>query len=194
MATGIGSSFIIDGTILECNTHIAGWVGASPITVINKNNKRETKTLDEICGGRAIVDALKPISPNDIINDNIDDEKDKEKLIKVLTDAGYYLGLGICICLNMMKCKRIIFGGGVFNFKYIYDAMIKSINENMIVKELVDNCKMELCRQNNELVCIGALTLAKNKIDSHVVENNAKIVNGQNQSIMIIDELLSVLQ
>ena len=164
--TGIGSAFLIDGDILECNDSIAGWVGGCPVVIIDKDDKKESKILDDVCGGKAIVKQLSPISPSDVADNNIDDEKDQIKVEKILNDAGYYMGIGVCLCLNMMKCKRIVFAGGVFNFPYFYDAMIKSINDNMCIKELKDNCIMGICKEYNELVCIGTLILANKNVKS----------------------------
>ena len=107
--TGIGSAFLIDDNILECNDNIAGWVGGCPVTIINdKDDTKESKILDDVCGGKAIVKALAPILPSDIVDNNVDDEKDQIKIEKVLNDAGYMGSLHFCLCFlgNMMKCKK----------------------------------------------------------------------------------------
>ena len=45
--------------------------------------------------------------------------------------------------------------------------MMKSINDNMCIKELVDNCIMGICKRYNELVCIGTLVLAARNVQSN---------------------------
>ena len=187
VGTGVGSAFKVDGKILEGFNKSGGFLGACPIVITTnetndtkQTNLKTSKLVDQLCGGRCIVKLLSDInvSPNQV-NIIMNDKNNKlyEKVKNILYNVGYYLGISLCIILNMLDCHRIIFAGGVLNFPLIYDTMIETIKENIFIKEMFDNYIFEKYEQINNIVAMGSLLAAKTANNMNKQSNKNELID-----------------
>jgi len=175
VGTGIGTSFLVEGTILKGSKGWAGCFGTAPIMI----STTQSSTLDQLAGGRHILKKVQEegYSVDDLcqvliklkqegnirkefLNEEIKHQNQliEKKLLKIILDAGYALGIGLSTILNIFNPSLIVLAGGVLNFPGYLDAALQSAKENTnIVGELWSQCKIVESEYRNELVAVGAL-------------------------------------
>jgi len=171
VGTGIGSSFLVEGKILKGSIGWAGGLGTAPILISKDNERLKTVTLDHIAGGRAILSSIAPTTPQSLISqlellknqgrllDNIGEYSMEEKrLISIIKEAGYALGVGIATVINIFNPSLIVLAGGVLNFPGIKEFALQSAKENtQIMTESWNSCQIIESPHRNELVALGAM-------------------------------------
>jgi len=163
--------FLVEGKILKGSIGWAGGLGTAPILISKDNERLKTVTLDHIAGGRAILSSIAPTTPQSLISqlellknqgrllDNIGEYSMEEKrLISIIKEAGYALGVGIATVINIFNPSLIVLAGGVLNFPGIKEFALQSAKENtQIMTESWNSCQIIESPHRNELVALGAM-------------------------------------
>jgi glucokinase len=167
--TGIGSSFFVNGKVVEGHKKLAGQFGMIPIKVC-ENNKSTIKMLDEIAGGRSL---LKKIDMDinsilDILDNKNEDTNQKKIIINCMKDASIALGNSISSIICILNPELIILSGGLMNFKVYKETVLQTIKDNMskTFSDLKNSYKIIIHPKYNELVALGALESGKNLINN----------------------------
>ena len=167
--TGIGSSFLINGSILRGNVGMGAFLGGSNVLIGEK-----VKNFDEICGGRAIIKQLEqlnltPEKANKILKNRneILEKKEVEKSLEVkciekMDEICKYIGICVSNVITLFNPKIIVLSGGLFNFPFFYQKILENVEKHLIFKEeYMKDTQIILFEKFNQMVVLSTLYIAQ---------------------------------
>lgn len=179
VGTGVGGGIVHDNTLLLGDSGQAGYIGHMKIT--------QQDTITCSCGKTGCLETL--ASSRGIVQHYITDSKQDESTdfhnvlqqaranninaINAISRGGYWLGIGIGNCMNILNPSIVTIGGGVvlgttdlinfINQDIYYDSVIKGI-EFASHKRVFASCKIQKATYGNDSGLIGAAHLSYERI------------------------------
>jgi glucokinase len=154
VGTGIGAGFFVNGQILRGAKGWAGELGSIPIPQSGRYaNAMENgiMTLDKLASGAAILAR----SGGDLESLIRSVESRDETILKIISDAGQALGLGIATVINIFNPDSIVLAGGTLAWAGYLEAALISAQESSL-PDLWAATKVQLSPYGGDLVALGA--------------------------------------
>lgn len=120
VGTGIGAGFYVNGQILRGARGWAGELGSIPISTENG-----IMTLDRLASGAAILERF----GGDLESLIRSVESRDEATLKIISDAGRGLGLGMATVINIFNPDSIVLAGGTLAWVGYLEAALASAKE-----------------------------------------------------------------
>ena len=172
IGTGVGTGIILNGNIWEGACGFAGELGHA---VVNPNGEPckcgSRGCLETEVAAPKIVKNYQSYSKNlqSITAEHISQNaKNNDKAAqKAFADAGYYLGLGLALAINLLNPEKILLGGGVMEagefllLPAIAEAAKRSFQGSFRC------CSIERATLGNKAGFIGAALWAKQRSQDH---------------------------
>jgi len=174
IGTGVGSGIILEGKLWQGNCGFAGELGHA---VVNSEGERcdcgsrgclETeasapKIVKNYNNLRNIVESL---SAEEVFHRA---KKEDKAARQAFSQAGYYLGIGLSLALNIFNPEKIILGGAVMEAgKFLLTPALEEAKKRSY-KASFECCRIEKAILGNKAGFIGAALWAKDqKEESHL--------------------------
>lgn len=168
IGTGVGSGIILEGKLWQGKCGFAGELGH---VVVNSEGERcdcgsrgclETevsapKIVENYNNLRNIVESL---SAEEVFHRAKKEDKDARQ---AFAQAGYYLGIGLSLALNIFNPEKIILGGAVMEAgKFLLDPALEEARKRSY-KASFECCRIEKAVLGNKAGFIGAALWAKDQ-------------------------------
>lgn len=150
IGTGIAVSMKTNGKILVGAKDWAGELGLAPIVVDGK-----VCTVDNLSSGTAILQK----AGTDIQTFLNMLEKEDERAISIIKDAGFYFGIALSIMINIFNPHVVIIGGGTSTYKGYMDRAIQTAGRYAL-KQSFDLCEITSPKDIKRVVALGARRFA----------------------------------
>jgi glucokinase len=172
IGTGVGTGIILNGNIWEGACGFAGELGHA---VVNPNGEPCK------CGSRGCLETevsapkivknyqyysknLQNITVEDISQSAKNNDKAAQK---AFTDAGYYLGLGLALAINLLNPEKILLGGGVMEAgEFLLPPAVAEASKRSFQGSF-RCCSIERATLGNKAGFIGAALWAKQRSQEH---------------------------
>lgn len=171
IGTGVGGGIILNGKLWQGNCGFAGEVGH--VTVHPNGEKCN-------CGSRGCLET--EVSAHKIAKNYNSLKKTREKISaeevclrakkgeraarKAFAQAGFYLGIGLSIVINLLNPEKILLGGGVMEARDFLLPPALEEAQKRSYKASFTGCSIEKASLGNKAGFIGAAYWAKEQIDS----------------------------
>lgn len=168
LSVGISAAFIIDGKIYSGEKGYAGEIGHS--VLFPKGGQLcacgKKGCFEAACGVKSIIEqVVKELGDNLKSKITIDDVVsppliNNPTVRRILTKAGYLVGIGIANLLSLFNPKLVILGGNLAKAGNILtDSVIKSIKE-WAFEEIIDDVKIVNSKMLEDPQLVGAAVFA----------------------------------
>lgn len=123
--TGIGSAFADNGKIHEGSRGLAGEIGHSIISAVDR------RSLEDFAAGRVYQPKGKSLWLQDLLKN-----KNSPRVRKIFNEMGHGLGIGILNAIYHYDPDIIIIGGGLYRFlPYTLPHIRRALLENSLIPE-----------------------------------------------------------
>jgi len=180
LGTGIGSGIILKGKLWRGANHCAGEIGPLKLKDIGlTSNWGITGSLEAISSGPAIGTIYEKIKNNVPVEGKVntkipasivfeDAKAGNTKALKVIEDAGRYLGIAIAGYVNLINPQMVIIGGGLADAgDMIFKPLLESYNKYALC-EPKKICKIVRAELGNYAGAIGAATMVRHYLNKNV--------------------------
>lgn len=147
VGTGIGAALISDSKPMLGADGWAGEMGYFPIQY-----KGEVKRLDELSGGQYMADRLGMTSQEMVLEASIGNQK----VLEVIREGGYYLGLALAGLINLLNPNEISIGGGTIRLPGYWEALLDSCQKN-VIPQLWKSDMVQKVKSGEQIVALGAI-------------------------------------
>ena len=176
VSTGIGSGIVVDGKLLAGTSFVAGEIGHTKIVANGNFCKCGMRgCLEAYASGTAIAQSAKKMltagqvrkvksySGAEVLSAKVLGRAARRgyaPAVRIYTQAGFYLGVGMANLLNILNPEKIILGGGVFKSapSEFWEAMMQSCRTNAW-PEAFKAVKIVPSRLHGRVGDLGALAL-----------------------------------
>lgn len=184
LGTGVGGGIIIDRKLFRGESGGAGEIGHITIDYSGPLCKCGKKGCVEAYAGNSYIKQrtihklheypdslilmlvehdLEKIDPK-VINDAA--QQGDQLAIKILSETGYYIGIGLANIANILDIKHFIIGGGVSNAgRVLLKAIENSIKEHG-VRNIVKDVVVNSAQLKNKAGILGAASLVLSNLNS----------------------------
>lgn len=171
IGTGIGGGIILDGKLWQGSCGYAGEIGH---IVVNPEGERCNcgirGCLEAEAAAPAIVRKYKAISGRTLVNTAEDIYKRAEAgepaAIEAYAKAGYYLGIGLGMLINLLNPGKILLGGGVMTTGELLLRPTVEEARRRSYKASFACCPIERASLGNDAGTIGSAAWAKAGLSS----------------------------
>ncbi len=174
IGTGVGTGIVLNGNIWEGACGFAGELGHAVVNPDGKPCKCGSRGCleTEVPAPRIVKNyqALSKNSKNITAEEIARKARNKNKAAQQAFDqAGYYLGLGLALAINLLNPEKILIGGGVMkSAEFLLPSAIEEAAKRSF-KGSFQCCSIERATLGNKAGFIGAALWAKQR-----TQNNAK--------------------
>jgi glucokinase len=147
VGTGIGASLYVNGDVLRGAKGWAGELGSIPIGTENNG----VTTLDRSASGAAILARFG--GDAETLIEAIEDRD--AAALKIVSDAGWALGLGIATVINIFNPDLIVLAGGTLAWSGYVEAASSSAAQ-LSLPDLWMATKLQISPHGSNLVALGA--------------------------------------
>lgn len=173
IGTGVGTGVILDGKLWQGKCGFAGELGHATVNPDGEKCR---------CGSRGCLEtevSASKIARNYKQLKNIEEEvsaeevykrakKGDEQARKAYAMAGYYLGIGLSIAVNLLNPEKILLGGGVMKGGEFLLAPALDEARKRSYKASFDSCSIDRAALGNKAGFIGAALWAKDQVEKNV--------------------------
>lgn len=152
VGTGIGASFLVNGSVCRGAHGWAGELGSIPI-----GTAKGIQTLDALAGGRPLLERIDSDSAAALAKIQ---GLEKLALAEVLA-AGRALGLGLATVVNLLNPELLVLEGGTLDLPGYLDEAL-AIAQGVAMSEPWQACTVRRSRFGPMLVALGAAKFAQN--------------------------------
>jgi glucokinase len=169
IGTGIGGGIIIDRKLWQGGSGYAGEVGHM---IVNPGGRRckcglrgclETEASAPAIVRKylALTKKRERITAEDVYRRA---KKGETKARRAFDEAGYYLGIGLGILINLLNPEKILLGGGVMTTgEYLLRSAIREAKRNSYAASFA-RCSIERASLGNDAGLIGSAAWAKENL------------------------------
>ena len=169
IGTGIGGGIILDGRLWQGSRGYAGEVGH---IIVHPDGERcacglqgcletEASAPAIVRKYRALTGAPGGISAEDIYRRA---KAGEDTARRAFAQAGFYLGIGLGILINLLNPAKILLGGGVMTTgEYLLDPTVAEARRRSY-RQTFESCSIERARLGNDAGLIGAASWARTNL------------------------------
>ena len=174
IGTGVGTGIILNGDIWEGACGFAGELGHAVVNPQGEPCKCGSRGCLEtevpapkiVKNYQAYSKSRKTITAEEVAQRARNNEK---PALQAFAEAGYYLGLGLALAINLLNPEKILIGGGVMkSAEFLLPSAIEEAAKRSF-KGSFQCCSIERATLGNKAGFIGAALWAKKR-----TQNNAK--------------------
>ena len=157
LGTGVGGGIIIDGKLYTGPHGDAGEIGHLYIAS-SLDDSSPSFTLEHLIGRRGILERYGGGDDVDVADIDVRASLGEAQAVRVMTDTGTLLGIGLCGMLAILGLRTVLVGGGISRSALILDTARATVRRRAI-PTIAQNAQIIPAHFLNDAGLVGAAML-----------------------------------